>query len=238
MKALRFKSIIVTILLLLLVGMIPFGFSACQRYRGRNFEKDPLTIEEIEEYTRQKCFDENGNAYKYLWEQSNPVIKDKRIWEYNGEDITGFTVHWVNGFDEDPGWFLVEFEPLGHYFSNIYRGYDFFTFEPFPSPFKVLNIPYEEAYVASYSNQAPKYGKKQYGLIFSVYAEAYADTYVPITYYPQYNSFGDEEGFAYDQSLKKWIDLGIEHDTGRLYRLITDPKTGEESKKYIEDYWL
>ena len=235
-KNLLSKNIIVFLLVALIAGLIPLGLTACEEKEyERDYAKDPLTLEEIEQWTQQKCFDENGNANKYIWHESNLVLKEKRIWDYQDEDITGFTVYMVNGFDGDPGWFLVEFEPFGHYFGNIYKGHGFYTFSPYPSPFKILGIPYEEAYVLGYTSQRPDYGRKQYGLIFSVFDDAYANVYVPTTYFPQYNSFGDLKGMAYDQSLKKWIELGIEEETGRLYRIITDSTSYEVEKDYLDD---
>ena len=61
-KNLLSKNIIVFLLVALIAGLIPLGLTACEEKEyERDYAKDPLTLEEIEQWTQQKCFDENGN---------------------------------------------------------------------------------------------------------------------------------------------------------------------------------
>ena len=71
----------------------------------------PLTEKEITKKVNEEFFDEEGKGIKWFWKSTDGNYS---LYDYDGEDITGFTLQFIKGLDGKEEWFLVEFEPTGH----------------------------------------------------------------------------------------------------------------------------
>ena len=113
-------SIILIGVLLMTMGL----FSACNPKEYTEEEH----IQKITELAKDMFFFEDGKAKNYIWENSASGIGAP---PFEMQEITGFEVSIVSGFDGAREYFLIEFEPFGHTYGLIYKnGYYLFASAP------------------------------------------------------------------------------------------------------------
>ncbi len=157
------RTIIVYVLIMIMIGNLLLFISACIEKTEHNTPQDEnmtdlTTKEEIAALIRSKYFDENGKAITEYWEKG---MRLNGINDYEMPEITGFDIHFIkDARTKEEDWFLVEFEPIGYYLGcRRFSAHKHETlgswplindsFDYSPSPYKLLNIPYEEAYCYS-----------------------------------------------------------------------------------------
>ncbi len=219
------KKLITYVLLSVLFLCLCLPLSGCDRNTvlERDYRFNPLTKEEVVEWTNKTFFDENGNAYKEYWENSRINFSQHKFWKYAGEDITGFEVQRIKGFDGRENYFFVEFEPTGYYFVCAEDRPNKASFKPFPSPFKTYNVPVEKRYAFRNGYEEPKCGME--------YKPGYVIPFIPdVGMYDTGYRLPAFRG-VYDSANKTWVDLHI----------IFNPETGTwqeeiEGTPFYRDY--
>ena len=153
-----------TILFVILVFLLNIcTFTSCVN----NDAPKKKTVEDIENFVRNKFFDEDGNAEMWRWgfqydEKGDYYYRDLYP-SHKVKKINGFTVSLIKNVENDEyDFYLVEFDTTGYMFGSL-SGTDFFvgpggyTLLPYSSPFKVLKIKEEDRYMS----------KNGYGLFFT-----------------------------------------------------------------------
>ncbi len=159
---------------------------------------DPWSIEEIEEYVREKFFNEDGTAKMSYWNNS---IKgyDPKYTEIPIEDdfinlyplpteITGFDVQFIKDVDGEETYYLVEFEPSGYIIGK--RDQTVISFYYYPSPYKILNVDSDNRYAVFRNSTAAYYKGKLINLgieAFKNTSKLYSVTRDPNVYYYHYD---------------------------------------------------
>ena len=188
--------------ILLLVMCLPIvGCSGGHNEKNKNFSL--MTVEEVENLVQKEFFDETGRAYTYWWENSWINWAENATWHYTGEDITGFVVQRIKSFEGEESCYLVEFEPTGHYIGSLKNDRLTGEFQPYPSPFKMYNIPQDRRYAYICGSARPSCGidwQPGYIVHFTGLENVLSDYEMAL--------YGD----VFDSAGKKWISnvyLGI-----------------------------
>lgn len=138
------KKKVKTVLCCMLLFVFCLLFVGCDK--GKETSQIPLTVEDVKRLTEEKFFDEEGNAYKEYWENCWLNREENALWHYNGEEITGFEVQRIKGFDGEDDCFLIEFAPTGHFIGKFGKTFAATSFQAYPSPFKIYDVPQERRY--------------------------------------------------------------------------------------------
>ena len=156
------RKIVVFCFAILLTILPCVVFVGCNDTKKDEQEKseEPWSREYIEKMIRSKFFDEDGEAISHYWEESNKVAVG--IKDFQMPEITGFEIYFLKDAQtKEEDWFLVEFEPIGHYVGcRCYSKHKYdmlggawptykWEFSGIPSYVKLLGIPYEEVYCRS-----------------------------------------------------------------------------------------
>ena len=163
-------------------------------------KREPMTIEEIRQKTQEKFFDKDGNPIVWRWQNSyqeeyviNPINWDEFA-------ITGFEVTIIKNLYGYENCYLVEFEPMGHFFGLLHMEFSYEHFRFFPSPFKLLNIDDGDRYI-DFGPEPPRYAAMIDGEMVSILGIATQGSIFKLPY----------EGYkpdyvTYDFEAKKWIN--------------------------------
>jgi len=143
-----------------------FVLGGCSSGADRNYEKEPLTVEEIRAETQKRFFDVNGKLRESGYEGGHFVggsywangLANSSKYEPSAyeamqgymDDIVGFDVQLIKSIWGCYSYFLVEFEPYGFFCGCLTENYLVSYFHPFPSPFKLSNIADEDRYFLYY----------------------------------------------------------------------------------------
>jgi hypothetical protein len=169
-----------------------FLFAGCRN------KKIPYTLKDVERFTREAYFDEDGNPILDLWINSAKNIKfDNGIDSEAIEklNITGFTCSLIK--DVTTGkytGYYVEFENMGYFYGKF--GSDFYMrrFSYRESPFKRMGIEQERRYANLIPLTTPGVFIMKDGLIISSY------TYEAMEKNDMHARF-----CAYDPKNKEWV---------------------------------
>ena len=145
------------ILLILMITLILITFCGCGYLNSLNeIPFVPMTEEEIKLAIQKKFYDENGEPRVEKWKENNYFrnITDENmkaeILQNTGKDGFEFSKikNMLNGEEE---FFLVEFKPYGHLIDFLRQNKNKYfigiEFYPYPSPYKILEIPHENRYL-------------------------------------------------------------------------------------------
>ena len=203
------KMVICTILLFVLC----LSLGGCG-FRIKNPRRlFPLTEKEITKKVNEEFFDEEGNGIKWFWESMDGNYS---LYDYGGEDITGFTLQFIKGLNGKEEWYLVEFEPTGHIIGCIYDTYRSRCFYPYSSPYKLLGLENRDKYIIDRDVAGrTNCGIEKDGYVISISSEAnwryvYATAPKPTEYRRVYNLSTQEwEENVYvgifDEETKTWV---------------------------------
>ena len=122
----------------------------------------PMTEEEIKLAIQKEFYDENGEPRVEKWKENNyfRYITDENmkaeILQNTGKDGFDFyttikCVPWRGTGSTKGSCFLAEFKPYGYYMGPLRQNKNIglikCKFCPYPSPYKILDIPHEDRYV-------------------------------------------------------------------------------------------
>ena len=205
----------VSVILLATILMSMTFLIACGT-KNNNNTKATLTKEDIETAVIEEFINDDGTYKQQLWGMANSVTQFKDELYENIQDVAsnevkiiGHTIYSIRSLENEYSFYLVEFEPMGHWIIEKNGGFSEDRFYPYSSPFKLLNLDMNECFL-----EAPGAKGVQMGCN---YATIINNELVEISHLAESRYILKEELITdvevvsvYDFTNKKWIKKNVE----------------------------
>ena len=205
----------VTVILLVTILMSMTLLIGCGTNNYNNNTNANLTKEDIETAVIEQFINDDGTYKQQLWGMANSVTQFRDELYKNIQDvasnkvkITGHKVYSIRSLENEYSFYLVEFEPMGHWIIEKNGGFSEDGFYPYSSPFKLLNLDMNECFL-----EAPGAKGVQMGCN---YATMINNELVEISHLAESRYILKEELITdvevvsvYDFTNKKWIKKNV-----------------------------
>ncbi len=216
------KKVLKIVTISVLALLVALAVLAVLVYNGQiNAEEKYITRtdEEIKDLIRQVFYDDVGNPIVSIWEDKLKrsglgIGIQMEILRHTGED--GFELYKIrNTHNGEYSFFLIEFEPYGHCVGYISQkeGKSFsYAFYPYPSPYKILDIPIEEGYI---------YFETRLGINYRILFATMRDGQMVTLDEEVYAKLTDTEHthrYQFDYEIHRWVNYNYNSATGEWER--------------------